>query len=262
MGANQSTNKIKPADLPNRLESTLLKSKRKFMLGIIDPQYDFFRGGALAVADANDIIGPINQLRFICQDYMDTFVSQDYHPSDHMSFAATHGSKQFEKNTLNIEMPDKTVKTIVQNMWPTHCVRETAGCDFHKDLILLKRDKIFRKGTLTNVESYSAFGDEFANKYENTGLQNWLKSYKITDIILVGLATDYCVYNTALDALRQGYQVHIILSCTRGVAVDSTEKALADLNAKGVKFYDEVYNFIDYNKELLDKISSNQNNGY
>lgn len=254
MGAKQSRNKIYPTDLPARLES-ILSPKKKFMLGIIDPQYDFFRGGALAVTDANDIIGPINQLRFVCQDHMDTFVSQDYHPANHMSFAETHGVKLYSKNNLTLEMPDKSIKTIEQDMWPTHCVRETSGSGFHKDLILLKQDKVFRKGTLANVESYSAFGDEFANKYENTGLHNWLKDIKITDIIIVGLATDYCVYNTALDALKQGYQVHIILSCTRGVAVESTEKALKDLNAKGVKFYEEVYNFVESNKDLLEKIS-------
>lgn len=259
MGAKQSRNKINPTDLRNRLENTLQKQQskptRNFMLGIIDPQNDFFRGGALAVTDANDIIGPINQLRFVCQDHMNTFVSQDYHPENHISFAATHGKETFSKTHLTLEMPDKSIKTIKQDMWPTHCVRETTGSGFHKDLILLTQDKVFRKGTLTNVESYSAFGDEFDNKYENTGLYNWLCSYEITDILIVGLATDYCVYNTALDALKQGYQVHIILSCTRGVAVDSTEKALTDLNNKGVKFYKEVYNFVESNKDLLEKIS-------
>jgi len=255
MGAKQSTNKINPTDLSNRLEKTQNKPKNKFMLGIIDPQYDFFRGGALAVPDANDIIGPINQLRFVCQNYMGTFISQDYHPANHMSFGATHGKEPFTKNTIKLEMPDKTTKTIVQDMWPIHCVYETSGCDFHKDLILLNSDKIFRKGKLANVESYSAFGDEFSNKYENTGLNTWLKSNKITDIVLVGLATDYCVYNTAIDALINGYQVHIILSCVKGVTPDTTDKALNDMLDKGIKFYDSVYEFIEENKLLLEKVS-------
>lgn len=247
--SNITRNKINPIDLSIGLENIL--TRRKFILGIIDPQYDFFRNGTLAVPDANDIIGPINQLRFICQNYMDTFISQDYHPINHMSFAETNGKVTFTKISLNIEMPDKTIKTIEQDMWPTHCVKETIGSSFHKDILILKRDKIFRKGTLANVESYSAFGDEFDNKYENTGLNKWLKTKKITDIVLVGLATDYCVYNTALDALIQGYRVHIISSCTKGVNDETTINAVCDLIEKGVTIYEEVIDFIDTNESLF-----------
>ena len=109
-----------------------------------------------------------------------------------------------------------------------------------------------RKGTKKNVESYSAFGDEFRGKYEKTDLNDWLKSKNITDIILTGIATDYCVYNTALDARRNRYDVHLILSCTRGVAKDTTEKALKDMTEKGVKMYETVDEFYNtYKTEII-----------
>jgi nicotinamidase/pyrazinamidase len=249
MGNIQNNNKIKPEI--SRLVKPLGMMDKKFILGIIDPQNDFFRGGSLSVTDANDVIGPINKLRFMLYDYMDTFISQDFHPPDHMSFAITHNAKEYSVHKLDLVVANNKVLTVEQTLWPTHCVQDTNGCNFHDDLIILKKDKIFKKGTKTNIESYSAFGDEFSNQYENTGLKAWLNNNKITDIILVGIATDYCVYNTAKDAIRLGYRVHLILSCTRGVAPDSTKKALDDLVLKNVKFYSNIQDFINENQHEL-----------
>jgi nicotinamidase/pyrazinamidase len=135
---------------------------------------------------------------------------------------------------------------IKQKLWPVHCIRDTFGSDLHEDLIVTKKDIRIQKGIYENVESYSAFGDEYKGKYEDTKLQDWLRPKKITDIVLTGIALDYCVYYTALDAIRLGYKVHIIMSCTRGVAQESIAKAIRDMKEKGVTFYEGVNDFYDY----------------
>jgi nicotinamidase/pyrazinamidase len=118
-------------------------------------------------------------------------------------------------------------------------------------LIITKNDIIIKKGTKKNVESYSAFGDELQGKYEKTRLHDWLKALGATDIILTGIASDYCVYNTALDAIRLGYKVHLILSCTRGVNKDTTDAAFKYLKSKEVRFYKTVDEFNKINKLIV-----------
>lgn len=226
---------------PNRQSANF---QPKYILGIIDPQNDFFQSGALAVPNSNEILGPINKLRFMLKDKVDTFISMDSHPSSHISFASTHKAQLFSKVDLRIMMNDNNIVTVEQTMWPTHCVIDTPGQQIHSDLITFESDIKIKKGTMEKIESYSAFGDEFANKYENTGLHAILAQRKITDIILVGLATDYCVYYTALDALTYGYSVHLILSCVRGVSKETTEKALEDLRKNKIKIYPEVNDFL------------------
>lgn len=220
-----------------------ITKKKKFILGIIDPQNDFFEKGSLAVPDANQILAPINKLRFGVFDLMFAFVTMDYHPPDHVSFASTHDKDPYTKGDIQVMMQDKSYVTVEQTFWPDHCVENTFGAQIHSDLITLNNDKIFYKGRKSGIESYSGFGDQFDNSIENTELNNWLKSQGITDIVLVGLATDYCIYFTALDALRYGYRVHIIMSCTRGVAKDTTNKAIRDMKGKGVEFYSTVEDF-------------------
>lgn len=225
---------------------------RRFAIGCIDIQNDFCAGGALAVKDANESIADVNKLIFALHRNVPIFHSQDCHPENHMSFAATHaGKKEYEDVNLHLPMEDGTFIDVEQKLWPTHCVQNTYGSQFHNTLIMTKNDKIIKKGTKENVESYSAFGDEFDGKYEKTELHYWLQARNITDIILVGLATDYCVYNTAKDALRLGYKVHLIMSCTRGVAEDTTKKALHDMAMKGVLFYNNVDNFYREYKEPI-----------
>jgi nicotinamidase/pyrazinamidase len=214
MGNNKSNNKI------------VSKIQQNFALGIIDPQNDFFKGGNLVIKDAEQIIGPINKLRFLCYDYMYTFFSQMYHPQKHMSFASTYNEKPFISKNLTLIMNDNTKIVVEQTLWPNYCIQGTEGCQIHKDIIFLKNDKLFKKGTMINVESYSAFGDEYMGHYEDTKLKNWLIKKKITDIVIVGLATDYCVYNTVLDANNCGFVVHLILSCIRGINENSTKIAL------------------------------------
>lgn len=228
-----------------------LNCDKRFTLGIIDVQNDFING-SLAVDKAIEILGPINKLRFMFFCYLPTFISQDFHPENHMSFAKTHGAELYTKKQLNIKMEDGNHIVVQQDMWPVHCVKESYGAKFHDDLIITNSDKIFQKGTKANVESYSAFGDEFKGKYEKTELENWLKSIEATDIILTGLATDFCVYNTALDAIRLGYKVHLIMSCTRGVKEETTKKAIEDMTKKGVTLYDSVDKFYEiYRDDII-----------
>lgn len=241
MGSNHSS-RIKPYN----------SNYRTFVIGIIDVQNDFCKGGALAVAEAEEVIGAINKLRYICDNCMKIFISQDWHNEYHMSFAETHNKKAFTgPEELKVELDDETIISVKQMMWPRHCVENTFGSQLHRDLIVTRNDLIIKKGTKKNVESYSAFGDAFYGKYEKTRLHNNLKESGVTDIILTGLATDYCVYNTALDALRLGYKVHLILSCTRGVDKTTTSKALADLKEQGVIFYETVDDFHELNKSYI-----------
>lgn len=226
------------------------KDKKQFVLGIIDLQNDFITG-SLAINNAIEIIAPINKLRFLCFNYMPTFLSQDCHPNNHMSFDKTHGVKTFTKQKLNVKMDNKTMISVEQTMWPVHCVKNTHGAKIHSDLIITKTDKFVQKGTKANIEGYSAFGDEFNGIYENTYLDHWLKSKRATDIILTGLATDFCVYYTALDAIRLGYDVHLIMTCTKGFYEESTMKAIDDMKEKGVLFYDSVDNFYNFYKEYF-----------
>jgi nicotinamidase/pyrazinamidase len=236
---NYTSNKIEPESSNNR----------KFILGIIDVQNDFCKGGSLAITDADDIVAPINKMRFTYINEMHTFVTQDFHPPNHMSFHTTHGKDAFSKIDLKIKINGDELN-VTQDLWPKHCVKDTDGADFHPDLIVTSRDIRIQKGTIADIESYSAFGDEFKNKYENTKLNKILKEKKITDIVLTGLATDYCVYYTALDALRCGYHVHLVLSCTKGVKPETTKKALDDMTQKGVFMYDSVDDFYDYYKSI------------
>lgn len=224
----------------------VIPDNKKFILGIIDVQNDFSEGGPLAVKEFVSVIGPINKLRFTYENEMETFVSQDYHPKNHMSFGKTHNKEDYTNVKLKLKMKDTTEVEVEQTMWPVHCVKDTNGSDFHDDIIITKNDIRIKKGTYENVESYSAFGDAFNGIYEDTKLKDLLKSKKITDIVLTGIATDYCVYNTALDAVKYGFEVHLILSCTRGVDAITTKNALDDMKKKGVIIYETVNNFYDY----------------
>lgn len=234
---------------PTNESTTGLKNNRKFILGIIDVQNDFCKDGALAVTDADLVVAPINKLRFACFNKMETFLSQDFHPEDHVSFCTRHKKPALTELKLQLTV-NGDILNINQILWAPHCIKDTKGSDFHKDLIRTISDLYIKKGQNKDVESYSAFGDSFNNTYENTKLNKLLASKKITDIILTGIATDYCVYHTALDALRYGFVVHLILSCTKGVSLESTTKALEDMKRKGVVMHESVDDFYDYYKGI------------
>jgi len=237
----------------SRIASTTTSSNSsKFIIGIIDVQNDFCKGGKLPVNEAEEALAAINKLRYIYDAHIKTFISQDWHHENHMSFAERHKKKEHSgPEKLNLTMEDGSSITVEQMMWPRHCVENTNGARLHSDLIITPNDIIIKKGTKINVESYSAFGDEFNGKYEETKLNELLIKSGVENIILTGIATDYCVYFTALDAINLGYKVHLILSCTRGVGKLTTDKAISDMKEKGVIFYKTVDEFHETNKSII-----------
>ena len=169
---------------------------------IVDFQNDFTPGGALAVPHGDDIADRINALA-ASGDYELVVATRDWHPPDHGSFAPQGGT------------------------WPVHCVADTPGAQLHPALDQSRVDGIVDKGRDASTEGYSGF--------EGTGLGDLLRERGITQVTVVGLATDYCVKNTALDALRQGFQVTVDATAVRGVEVapGDSERALAEVRAAG-----------------------------
>ena len=189
---------------------------------IIDPQNDFMPGGSLAVPNGDEIIPVINKLQ---ENFDLVIASQDWHPNGHASFASSHqGKKEFEKIDLN---------GIEQVMWPEHCVQNTDGAEFHKDLETAKIEAIFRKGTNPEIDSYSAFYDN--QHLKSTGLSGYLKEKKAKDLYFCGLAAEICVHFTAKDAIKEGFEATIIEDATRALNSEDFEKAKAELKELGGK---------------------------
>ena len=188
---------------------------------VIDMQNDFCPGGALAVTGGNEIVSPINQ---IMDEFDAIILTQDWHPAGHSSFASSHDASAFS----SIEMSYGK-----QILWPDHCVQGTKGGQFHFGLDTKKADLILRKGYNPLIDSYSAF---FENDHKTpTGLAGYLKTRKIKDLTFVGLATDYCVAYSALDAARLGYEVSIRTELCRAIDMEGTlEIALRDMKLKRV----------------------------
>ena len=179
----------------------------KKALIIVDFQNDFFDGGALAVPGANEIIPYVNLLMEE-NEYDQIILTQDWHPSDHKSFASNNGKKVGDTIILN---------GIPQFMCPDHCVQGTFGAEFHKDLNQEKVTHIIQKGKNPNFDSYSGFQDN--NHFTKTGLDDFLKYHDIQLLEIVGLATDYCVKFTCLDAAKLGYVTCLHFNGTRAVNV-------------------------------------------
>ena len=193
---------------------------------VIDVQNDFCPGGRLAVTDGDAIIPQINALmaEFAC-----VVLTQDWHPADHSSFAANHpGAEAFSL----IEMPYGP-----QVLWPVHCVQGSAGAEFHTDLQTDAAQLIVRKGFRSGIDSYSAF---FENDHKTpTGLEGYLRARGISKLTLVGLATDFCVAYSALDAAQLGFSVTLRESACRAIDLHgSLAEAKARSLAAGVLWQD------------------------
>ena len=182
-------------------------------LVVIDLQNDFCPGGALAVAGGDDIVPIVN--RMIAENE-NVVLTQDWHPAGHSSFASTHdGRKPFE----TIDMPYGP-----QTLWPDHCVQGTKGAQFHPDLVWTRAELIIRKGFRKTIDSYSAF---FENDHKTpTGLGGYLRERNIGSITLVGLATDFCVAYSALDARKLGIEVTVELDACRGIDLGGSLAAM------------------------------------
>lgn len=193
---------------------------------VIDIQNDFCENGALEVPNANDIIPYVNQL--ITDDKYDKIIfSQDFHPKNHISFAENHPNKKIGE-FITLENRTKQI------LWPTHCVQKTFGSEFHPNLLKPLSYKIITKGTNRKVDSYSAFYD---NNHEiTTGLSDYLLDEKITDVEIVGLALDYCVKFSALDAMSEGFKTSIHFKGTKAVNInpDDGDKTLLELIKAGI----------------------------
>lgn len=190
---------------------------------LVDIQNDFLPGGALAVPEGDAVIPVCNAIR----DRFNLVVAtQDWHPRDHGSFAANHpGHSVGQVIDLN---------GLTQILWPVHCVQNTPGAHFAKDLRLLSTDRVFQKGTDPAIDSYSGFFDNGHRK--STGLDAFLKNKSVTDVFVAGLATDYCVKFTALDARSLGYNVHLVVDACRGVNLHpgDVDAAIEDVRRAGV----------------------------
>ncbi len=190
---------------------------------LVDIQNDFLPGGPLAVPDGDAVIPVANQLQAVLPLVVAT---QDWHPANHGSFAASHPGKQvFQQIELN---------GLPQTLWPVHCVQNTKGADIADGLDLNRLKKIFPKGTDAGIDSYSGLFDNGHRK--STGLGEWLKAQGVTEVFVCGLATDYCVKFTALDAAQMGFKTHLIEDASRGVNLrpDDVKNAVEEMKRAGV----------------------------
>lgn len=189
---------------------------------VIDLQNDFMPGGALAVAHGDEVVPVANRL---ARAFEHVIVTQDWHPHDHISFAATHAGKApFER----IALPYGE-----QVLWPVHCVQGTAGAALHEALDIAHARLIIRKGYRRTIDSYSAFVE--ADRETPTGLAGYLRESGVKRVWCCGLATDYCVAWTALDARAAGFEAVVVEDGCRAIDLDgSLERAWRDMEAAGV----------------------------
>jgi nicotinamidase/pyrazinamidase len=198
--------------------------KKNRALIIIDVQNDFCPGGKLAVTGGDEIIPIINKLS---GKFEKIIATQDWHPSNHMSFAVNHpGKKDYDVIDYN---------AIKQVLWPEHCVWGTRGAEFQPDLDIKNVNLIIRKGSNPWIDSYSAFREN--DKKTITGLHGYLKNLQIKENYLCGLALDYCVFYSAMDSRKLGFETYVIIDATRGIDSPggNIDRALEEMRKKGIK---------------------------
>ncbi len=191
---------------------------------IVDIQKDFLPGGALAVSQGDEVIPVVNAL----QKHFDLIVAtQDYHPASHLSFAANHKGKNPGDHI--------DLKGLDQVLWPIHCVQGSEGAAFADRLEMTKVKKIFQKGSDPEIDSYSGFYDN--GHLKSTGLGDYLRQKGVDRVVIAGLAADYCVKFTALDAKGLGFDTVVVKDGTRAVNLkeDDFERALEEMEAQGIK---------------------------
>lgn len=183
------------------------------VLIVIDVQNDFCPGGALAVNGGDEVVPVINRLM---GQFDHVVLTQDWHPADHSSFASQHSGKAPYDS---IEMPYGP-----QTLWPDHCVQGSPGADFHPQLYWTRAEMVIRKGFRKAIDSYSAF---FENDHKTpTGLTGYLRERGLDELTFVGLATDFCVAYSALDAVRQGFSAQVLLDGCRGIDLGGSMEAM------------------------------------
>ena len=207
---------------PDERESAMPPSERDILL-VIDVQNDFCDGGALAVPRGGEVVPVINRL---AAGFRHVVLTQDWHPPGHRSFASAHdGRRPFE----SVELPYGA-----QTLWPDHCVQGTRGAEFHPDLAIPRAELILRKGFRPEIDSYSAFFEN--DRATPTGLAGYLRERGLDHVHLAGLATDYCVAYSALDACRLGFRATLVENACRAIDLDgSLAAALRAMRAAGVE---------------------------
>lgn len=196
---------------------------------LVDLQNDFCPGGALPVPEGDAVIPLANAL----QPRFDLVVAtQDWHPANHASFAASHPRRK----------PGEVIDLdgLTQVLWPVHCVEGTWGAEFHPALDRHRLAQVFRKGTDPRIDSYSGFFDN--GRRHSTGLADYLRQRGATEVFVCGLATDYCVKFTALDAVELGFATRVVLDACRGVELQSGDvrRALDEMRSRGVVLVDSA----------------------
>jgi nicotinamidase/pyrazinamidase len=193
------------------------------VLLVVDVQNDFCPGGALAVPGGDDVVPVVNRLG---ERFAHVVLTQDWHPPGHGSFASTHPGRQ---PFTTIELPYGA-----QTLWPDHCVQDTPGAAFHPRLHLPRAEMVVRKGFRRAIDSYSAFCEN--DRRTTTGLAGYLRARGFDRVFLVGLATDFCVHYSALDARREGFAAVLIEDACRAIDLDgSLAAALRQMQAAGVE---------------------------
>ncbi len=200
----------------------MLKQVKQSVLIVVDVQNGFTPGGNLAVANADEIIPKINQL---AQKFEHIVLTQDWHPDQHISFADNHPNKKpFETIELDYGC---------QVLWPKHCVQGTRDAEFHPHLNIPTAQLIIRKGCHQNIDSYSAFME--ADRKTPTGLNGYLREHQINTVFIVGIATDFCVAWTAIDAAELGFDTYVIEDACKAIDLNgSLQQAWQDMLQKGV----------------------------
>lgn len=200
----------------------MVKQESQAALIIVDLQHDFCRGGALEVPDGDAVVPIANQL----QTQFDLVVAtKDWHPKDHTSFVTNHPHHQLGEVVM--------VEGVPQILWPEHCVQGSKGAELHADFNISHIHQFILKGVEKDIDSYSAFFDNAHLRH--TGLADYLQTRHVKNIYLMGLATDYCVKYSCLDALNLGFNVFVIVDGCRGVDLKpgDVQQALAEMQAAG-----------------------------
>lgn len=197
---------------------------RDDVLLVVDVQNDFCPGGALAVTDGDAVVPLANRLG---RTFSHVLLTQDWHPPGHQSFASAHPGRR----------PFETIQAAygAQTLWPDHCIQGTEGAAFHPELDLTQAELIIRKGFRPEIDSYSAFFEN--DRKTATGLGGYLRQRGFTRVFLVGLATDYCVHYSAVDAVGEGFQAVVIEDACRAIDLDgSLAEARENMAKAGVSF--------------------------
>lgn len=199
-----------------------MKPGERDVLIVVDVQYDFLPGGALAVPDGDAVVAPINRL---AKAFLHVVLTQDWHPQGHASFASTHGKQPFETTDLHYGP---------QVLWPDHCVRGTPGAEITRALDIPHAQLVIRKGYNAGIDSYSGFKE--ADRQTTTGLEGYLKERGFRRVFCAGLALDFCVAWTALDAAAAGFETYVIEDASRAIDTNgSLARAQNDMSAAGVR---------------------------